>query len=121
MRKSVIRTLYLAGLAGLLVGLILTIAGIPGGTSVTYYGNPGSTPGNPTLFTIGLIIVVLAAIPMVIAWVMALVRTAQRSEWVWFVLLLVINASMLVYIFVPDPPLTPTAPLYQGQRPPMTP
>ncbi|HEX9070167.1 MAG TPA: hypothetical protein VF807_15465 [Ktedonobacterales bacterium] len=120
MRKSVIRTLYLAGAAVLVVGLILTIAGIAGGASLTYYGSTASTPGNPTLFAIGLIIVVLAVIPMIIAWIMALVRTAQRSDWVWFILLLVINASMLVYIFVPDPPLTPTAPLYQGQRPPMT-
>jgi hypothetical protein len=114
MSKPTIRAIYLGGAVALVVGLTLLFAGIPGGTATTdAYGVSSGTPGNIPLFIAGIILVVVAAIPMFVAWLFALIRTARSGQWAWFVVLLVINAPMLVYIFVRDPVPAPPAPLYR--------
>ena len=60
-----------------------------------------ATPGNPALFGIALVLIFIGTIPMLIAWIGALVKMAQLRQWVWFVLLLIASGfTMLVYIFV---------------------
>jgi len=70
-----------------------------------------------------IVIICLGAIPVLVAWIGALVRTAQLQEWVWFVLLLVFQGvTLLAYVIAgPDQPRQ-TAPLYRdGSRAPTPP
>jgi hypothetical protein len=116
MSRSLSRTLYLIGIGILILGGILLAIGIPGGTTTTdANGVHVTTPGNGALFGIGLTLMLLASIPMFVAWIGALVRTAQLGTWGWFVaLLLVSGIAMLIYIFFgPDIPRR-TAPIWSN-------
>ena len=124
MRRSLVRTLYLSGLAVSVVGVVVLLVSLASGvtTSTNAYGTTTNTPNNVPLFVVGIVLICLGAIPVTIAWIGALIRTAQLNEWVWFVLLLVLQGpTLLVYVFAgPDQPRQ-TAPLYRGSLPPTTP
>jgi hypothetical protein len=125
MRRSLIRILYLSGLGVMLLGVIPLLVSLASGTTSTTnaYGTQTTTPNNVALFIVGIVIISLGSIPVFVAWIGALVRTAQLQEWVWFVLLLVFQGvTLLAYVIAgPDQPRQ-TAPLYRdGSRPPMPP
>jgi hypothetical protein len=107
MKKSLSRTLYLIGLGILILGMISLFVSIPGGTTTTNpYGGTTATPGNSALFGIALVLIFIGTLPMLIAWIGALVKMAHLRQWAWFVLLLVVSGiTMLVYIFAgPETP-----------------
>jgi hypothetical protein len=125
MRRSLIRILYLSGLGVILLGVILLLVSFASGATTTTnaYGGTTTTPNNVALFVAAIGIICLGAIPVLVAWIGALVRTAQLQEWVWFVLLLVFQGvTLLAYVIAgPDQPRQ-TAPLYRdGARAPTPP
>ncbi|MBA2288336.1 MAG: hypothetical protein H0W02_22905 [Ktedonobacteraceae bacterium] len=99
MNKTVTRRLYLSGLVIGLVGGILIAFGVMGSTVASPIHQ--IIIHNPTLFYPGVVIAVIASVLLTIAWIGALVKTAQLRQWRWFLGLLVLTDIMLlVYIFV---------------------
>ena len=101
MSKSLIGILYLIGVIGVVVGIVLLIQSSYGGTiTVNALGGRTDSPGNSFLFIVGLVITVLAAIPLVVAWIAALIRVALLKHWNWFICLFVLSVIAIpVYLF----------------------
>ena len=102
MSKSLSRTLYLIGLGLTIVATILLLVSIFVGN--TFQTGPDGTTtgsiGNPVLFGISIFLMIVAAIPLLVSWIGALVKMAQLSRWGWFICLFFFNGiTMLVYIF----------------------
>lgn len=123
MRKSVSRTLYLLAIVCAIGAAALIFLGVQGSTVNAFpgpYSFSGSLTsiGNPILFFAGVAVGALGSILSLIAWIGALVRTAQLGRWGWFVCLIVLSGiTMLIYIFAG--PTTPAnQPAYAGQYPP---
>jgi hypothetical protein len=123
MRKSVSRTLYLLAVVCAIGAAVLVFLGLNGTTITTLPSNASytdviNTVNNPALVIAGAAVAVIGSILALIAWVGALIRTAQLGRWGWFVCLLVLSGiTMLVYIFAG--PTTPAnQPAYAGQYPP---
>jgi hypothetical protein len=119
MKKSVSRNLYLlAILLGIVAGVLFAL-GLAGGSFTITQGGMITTSNvsNPTFVIVAAILAVVSSILILIAWIGALVRTAQLGRWGWFVCLLVLSGiTMLVYIFAG--PTTPANPAMGGQYPP---
>lgn len=110
MSKSLSRRLYLIGLVAAIVGAIVLVASLAGGATTTT-----TTPSNPALFGVAIILLVISSLLAFIAWIGALVRTAQLGRLGWFVCLIIFSGvTMLLYIFVG--PTTPAnaAPAYSS-------
>jgi hypothetical protein len=109
MSKARIRTLALIGnigvlvvspplvLIGLLVGAIITTDS--GGTHVT-------SVGNPAVFAVGLLLTCAFGVVALVAWIFALIRTAQLQRWGWFVCMFVMGSlvSLIWSLAGPDTP-----------------
>jgi hypothetical protein len=106
MRRSLVRIFYISGLAVAAVGVVLLLVSLASGVTTTSnaYGGTTSTPHNFALFVLGVVIICLGSLAVTVAWIGALIRTAQLGEWTWFVLLLVFQGiTLLVYVIVgPD-------------------
>ena len=107
MKRSLSRTLYLIGLVMIIVASILLGVSLIGSTAST--AESSGSIGNPVLFGISLFLMFVAAIPLIVAWIGALVKMAQLSRWGWFVCLFFFSGiTMLVYIFAgPETPAVP--------------
>ncbi len=123
MRKSVSRTLYLLAIVCSIGAVVLVFLGLNGTTITALPSNASYTEvinsvNNPALVIAGAAVAVIGSILALIAWIGALIRTAQLGRWGWFVCLLVLSGiTMLVYIFAG--PTTPARqPAYAGQYPP---
>jgi drug/metabolite transporter (DMT)-like permease len=122
MRRSLVRRFYWSGLALIVVGVGVLLLSLAGGvtTTVNNLGQSTSTPNNTPLFIVGVAIASLGALAVGVAWIGALIRTAQLGQWAWFVLLLVFQGVMLLVYVIAGPDQPPrTAPLYSGSRPPL--
>jgi hypothetical protein len=108
MSKIQIRILTLLGLIGALIGSLMFLAGaLIGAPTVTdATGVHVTALGNPALFVAGIAVALTAAILAVIAWIFALIRTAEGQRWGWFVTMLVFGGIVtLIWTFVgPDAP-----------------
>ncbi len=122
MKKSVSRNLYLLGILFGIVAGVLFALGAQGSTFATSGNTTTVTSvGNPTLVAIAGILAAIAGLLGLIAWIGALVRTAQLGRWGWFVCLLVLSGiTMLIYIFA-GPKTSANQPVYQAQYPPQYP
>jgi hypothetical protein len=123
MRKSVSRTLYLLAIVCSIGAAVLVFLGLNGTTITALPSNASYTDvinsvNNPALLIAGVAVAAIGSILALIAWIGALIRTAQLGRWGWFVCLLVLSGiTMLVYIFAG--PTTPARqPAYAGQYPP---
>lgn len=102
MERKTSRNLYLVGLV---LAIIATVLLIVGGGVAAGATNPDGSVSTSAGASLGIMLIVaslvyvVAAIFAAIAWIGALVKTAKLGQWVWFILLLVINVTMLVYIF----------------------
>jgi hypothetical protein len=131
MARPLVRNLTLASLGLLIVGIILLVASFAGSTispsSVDVNGNtvPGTVTGNNgALFGLGLLLIFGGSIVHLVAYIGALIKTAQLQRWAWFVIVLLLSPiALLVYAFAgPDAPATPAYPGYpQGYMPPQGP
>jgi hypothetical protein len=122
MRRSLVRRFFWGGLALVLVGVAVLLLSLTGGvtTTVNNLGHSTTTPNNAPLFIAGAAICVIGAIAVNVAWIGALIRTAQLGQWAWFVLLFVFHGVMLLAYVIAGPDQPPrTAPLYSGSRPPV--
>jgi len=88
MSRSLSRNFYLIGVLIVFISFILTT--------------------NRTTSVLGSIILLIGGIVAFVAWIGALVKTAQLGRWGWFVCLIVFSIiAMLIYIF--SGPQTPKA------------
>lgn len=103
MRKSRSRNLYLIGLLLAIAGLFLRLVDLSNHVNPATGVVTGSTP--VVILLVGLLLLI-GGILMIVAWIGALVRTAQLQRWGWFVFLLVLSGiTMLAYIFAgPETP-----------------
>src|SRR5262245_38625604 len=108
MSRIRIRILTLLGLIGSLIGTVMFFAGaLFGAPTVTdATGVHVTALGNPALFVAGIAVTLAAAILALIAWIFALIRTAEGQRWGWFVTMLVLGSIVtLIWTFVgPDAP-----------------
>lgn len=117
MSKSLSRTLYLLGILLAIAGSILLVRGYMGGTILP---NGTMHPVHAGSAVIGAVLDVAAVVLGFVAWVGALVRTAQLRRWGWFICLLIFSGiTMLLYIFFGPttstfPSLPVTTPPYGG-------
>ena len=102
MSRSLSRNLYLIGLGIVIVATILIFAALAGSqttTDASGYTRVTSV-GNPILLGLSIFLFVIAGIIDLVAWVGALVKTAQLGRWGWFICLLLFSGiTMLIYIF----------------------
>jgi|SRR5579885_1138075 len=106
MSKSLTRILYLIGLViGIVAGILEYMAIAATHVDTTTGAVTGMNPG---LLSIALVIAGVAGILAFVAWIGALVKTAQLARWGWFIVLLLLSwlvIPMLVYIFAgPETP-----------------
>jgi hypothetical protein len=123
MRRSLVRIFYLSGLAAAAVGVVILLLSLANGVTTTTnaYGGTTTTPNNIALFAVGIVIICLGSLAVTVAWIGALIRTAQLGEWTWFVLLLVLQGiTLLVYVIAGPDQLRQTAPIYHNAPPPPT-
>jgi hypothetical protein len=117
--RSLSRNLYLIGLGIIIVATILIFAGLAGSqttTDASGYTHVTSV-GNPALLGISIFLFVIAGLIDLVAWVGALVKTAQLGRWGWFICLLLFSGiTMLIYIFAG--PQTPAYTQVQAGYPP---
>ena len=121
MRKSVSRTLYLLAILFSIGAAVLILLGLQGGSTInTVQAGPYSFSGsvsNPSLFLAGIAVAAIGSILSLIAWIGALVRTAQLGRWGWFVCLIIFSGiTMLIYIFA-GPTTRAGQPVYAAQYP----
>jgi hypothetical protein len=97
--KSLSRTLYLIALVGFIVGIV--VAGIGASQTTTAAdGTATLTSTGALLALVGLVLYVIAGILAFVAWIGALIKTAQLQRWGWFVCLIIFSGiTMLIYIF----------------------
>jgi len=123
MRKSVSRTLYLLAIVCYIGAAVLGFLGLNGTTITTLSSNASYTDvinnvSNPALLLAGLALAAIGGILALIAWIGALIRTAQLGSWGWFICLLLFSGlAMLIYIFA-GPTIPANQPAYAGQYPP---
>ena len=99
MSKSLTRNLYLIAILGLIVGIVIATVGATQ-TTTAADGTPTLSGTGATLALVGLALYVIAGILAFVAWIGALIKTAQLKRWGWFVCLIVFSGiTMLVYIF----------------------
>ncbi len=116
MSKSLSRLLFLLGLLSLALATVLLMISLPGGVTSQSGNTLQYAPGNLTLFVGSLVFFFVGFALDIVAWLGALVRTAQLRRWGWFGFLLVFSVlPMLLYIFV-----GPTTPVYPAYPPAYT-
>lgn len=126
MRKSVSRTLYLLGILLSIIAVVLILMGLQGSTVNTVQDGSSfsanvTSIGHPGLFFAGIAVSAVAGILGLIAWVGALVRTAQLGRWGWFVCLIIFSGiTMLIYVFA-GPTMPANQPVYAAPYPPQYP
>jgi hypothetical protein len=99
MRKSLSRVLYLIGLVVVIVGGILEGVSLAGIHVNQTTGAITGAPNSVLLIVAGLLLAV-GGILAFVAWIGALVKTAQLGRWGWFVCLIIFSGiTMLIYIF----------------------
>ena len=83
MRRSLVRIFYLSGLAVAAIGAVLLLLSLASGVTTTTnaYGGTTATPNNTALFVVGIVIICLGSLAVTVAWIGALIRTAQLGEW----------------------------------------
>lgn len=97
MRRSVSRVLFLVGFALMALGVgVVIFSGVASGNR---------DPVHLALADATLYLVPIGAALCTVAWIGALVRTAQLRRWGWFIALLLLNITLFIYIFEgPDDP-----------------
>ena len=108
MRKSTVGGVWLAGLAGIVGGVVAILAGtfLMLGYGGTWSGQPDASEFTPAmdaffwgmvgLITIGALAVVAGGIAQLVAWIGALVNTNGLADKTWFVVLLIAGLIGLV-------------------------
>jgi hypothetical protein len=97
--KSLTRTLYLLAILGFIVGFVLTIVGASQ-TSTAADGTSTISGTGAAVALVGVVLYAIAGILAFVAWIGALIKTAQLQRWGWFVCLIVFSGiTMLIYIF----------------------
>lgn len=111
MQRSTTRNLYLIGLVLGIIGAVLYF--VAAAQSLNADGTVNVSSGSATLALVGVVALIVGGVFSLIAWIGALIKTAQLGQWLWFVLVLLLSGTvimMLVYIFA-----GPTKPANSGQ------
>jgi len=100
MERSTSRNLYLIGLVLGIIGAVLYF--VAAAQSLNADGTVNVSNGSATLALVGILVIIVGGIFSLIAWIGALIKTARLSQWLWFVLVLLLSWTgimMLVYVF----------------------
>src|SRR5258708_5111198 len=117
MSKSLSRLLCLLSLLGALIGGLLLLNGYEHGTTLA---NSTVVSVYFPAMMIGLVLLSVAGLLVLIAWLGALVEMAGLGSWGWFAFLLLFSGmTLLIYIFCgpafpSSPPQPAVAPPYNG-------
>ena len=130
MTKSTVTKLFIGGIVAVIAGIVLTVAAV----LIAYFSGaflmsgPDVVGVRPTpqawtfifLGLVGVLAFIGGAISGLVAWIGALLNTAQLEDKTWFVLLLVLGllsfglVAMLAYVIAgPDSTRQPASPGYQ--------
>lgn len=120
MKKSVSRVLYLLAILLDIGGVAVFVYGAGGGNMDTFNSLAASghlfvaaDMSNSMLTGLGFLMVALAGLLALIAWIGALVKTARLGRWGWFVFLILFSSiTLLIYIFAG--PTTSTRPRFSN-------
>ena len=97
MHTSLMRTLYLLSLGGIVPGLILFYVSLRGSPS-TMVGN--TQVGNLLIFGIAFFLLMAGVILPLIVEVIVLIKTARIGRWDWFICLILFSTIALpIYLF----------------------
>jgi len=120
MKRSLIRKLTLISIGAAILGVILLIVTLATGGKTTSQLADGTTQVTITSVNLGLLALSLVfliggGIVNFVAWIGALIKTAQIRSWGWFVLVFLVNPiGLLVYSFAG--PEAPTAIAYMPEQ-----
>jgi hypothetical protein len=131
MSKSLVTRLFVGGIAAFVAGIVLVIAaGLIAWSSGAFVIDGEKVTGfQPTpqawtfvfLGLIGVLAIIGGSIAGLVAWIGALLNTAQLVDKTWFVLLLVLGllsfgfVAMLAYVIAGPDSTTQTTPQFRGQ------
>ncbi len=118
MSKRTIGILYIVSIIMGLVGTGLILGGVfINYTANNVYSTNGQVTGigNVPLFATGVVIVSLAGILYLIAWIGALVNLARLQQWVWFILMFFFHGIALLIYVIAGPTTPPGVPQYAQQ------
>jgi len=115
MSKTLCRTLYMLGLLACLLGGFLLVCGLVTTTAL----QDGSRDQAVAAMCV-LALLAVGGVLACVAWIGALIRTAQLGCWRWFLCLLLFSGlAMLLYIFLgphyPAYPVIPVTTPYAGR------
>ena len=111
---STTRWLFWGSLGVTVIGACVLAASVPSGGTYSYQS--ASSGG----LAVALIIIVIAVVMVFVAWIGALIHTAQFSRWGWFVSILLLGGlALLAYtIAFPDTPVYPQPAYVPPPQPP---
>ena len=130
MSKRTILWLFLSGIILAIIGTAIFVPVVVSATSHCTQAEISSgtckitpTGGQSAMIVIGVILWLLAAVLDLVAWIMALIRSAMMRSWGWFILVLLIHGlGTLIYAIAGprDQPRTPPyqQPMYPSGYPP---
>jgi hypothetical protein len=113
MKRSLVRKLTLISIGAAILGVILLIVTLATGGKTTSQLADGTTmvtvtSVNGALLAVSILFLVGGGIVNFVAWIGALIKTAQIRSWGWFVLVFLLNPlGLLIYSFAG--PETPAA------------
>ena len=119
MRKRTILWLVLSGIILAIIGTALFVPAVvsAAGHCTQAQLNNGTCNITPTsvqsaAIAVGVILWIIAAILDLIAWIMALIRSARMRSWGWFIVVLLIHGLGTLIYAIAGPPDQPRMPAY---------
>lgn len=126
MRKHTILWLFLTAIILAIIGAVLFAIGAvsAAGHCTQAQLNNGTCRITPNgaqsaAIAIGIVLWILAALLELVAWIMALIRSAMMRSWGWFIVVLLIHGLGTLIYAIAGPPDRPRMPTYQ--QPPYPP
>ena len=120
MRKRTILWLFLASIILAIIGAAIFVPAVVSAASHCTQAqlNSGTcnvtpTGGQSAAIAIGVILWVIAAVLELVAWIMALIRSAMMRTWGWFIVVLLIHGLGTLIYAIAGPRDQPSMPAYQ--------
>ena len=130
MNKRTIRNLSLLSVGGVILGIVCLVISAMSAHWVSTVDSTGTTVitatsgGNPGFTILGILLLAVAGIVSLIAWIGGIVRVVQLQRWGWLICMIVFGSfATLIYGFAgPETPNSPNPqqPMYPPQAIPMS-
>ena len=120
MRKRTILWLFLSSIILAIIGAVIFAIGAVSAASHCTQAelNNGTCHITPNgaqsaAIAIGVVLWIIAAVLELVAWIMALIRSAMMRSWGWFIFILLIHGLGTLIYAIAGPPDRPRMPTYQ--------